>query len=407
MPASTNTGTIAPLEKGKPKGKCRKWMLSVSLGKDPVSGKYIRKSRRFNGTYSDAQAALQEFSDQLQACETEVRIPKKSYTYDEFVDLFIEVREASGDIAPGTIKREKDKLRSLGFRIGSYDLKDITPLVIDQAYADLKTGKSRSGKRLSGTYISDINKKLSLMMRYAVKNGYIKNNPCEVVEAPKEDTQEKRSLRASHVQYLISRLNPAHIMECGLLLCVTLGLRRGEIVGLSWEDVDFENRTIHVCHSYDDDGNMNKPKTKAGDRFLPMPEITEWALRVCFATQSSLYASFAPDLLERDEQGSFVGLVGHAPVMSDRFGNRYHPSSFGSWWKKNRAGFKLEGWKLHELRHTFLTLAAEQGVHPSVMQKLAGHSTSRITMEIYTHVNMEAQRDAMDCMQQVFKRQEV
>lgn len=407
MPASNHNGSVSQLEKDKPKGKCRKWMLSVSLGKDAVSGKYIRKFKRFTGTYTEAQDALQEFAKKLESSAEPVPAPKKTYTYDEFVKLFIKVREASGDVAPGTIKREKDKFRSLGFRIGSYDLKDITPLVIDQAYADLKTGKSRSGKRLSGTYISDINKKLNLMMRYAVKNGYIKHNPCEVVEAPKEDTEEKRSLRASHVQDLIFKLNPANVMECGVILCVTLGLRRGEIVGLSWEDVDFENKTVHVCHSYDDDGNMNKPKTKAGDRFLPMPEITEWALRVLYVIHSSLFASFAPDLLAKDENGVVIGLVGHAPVMSDKFGNRYHPSSFGHWWDKHRAGFSLEGWKLHELRHTFLTLAAEQGVHPSVMQKLAGHSTSRITMDIYTHVNMEAQRDAMDCMQQVFKRKEV
>ena len=57
---------------------------------------------------------------------------------------------------------------------------------------------------------------------------------------------------------------------------------------------------------------------------------------------------------------------------------------------------------LHQLRHSFLTLAAQKGVHPSVMQKLSGHSTARITMEVYTHANMEDKRAAMDSLQEVF-----
>lgn len=53
-------------------------------------------------------------------------------------------------------------------------------------------------------------------------------------------------------------------------------------------------------------------------------------------------------------------------------------------------------------RHTFLTLAAKQGVYPSVMQRLAGHSNARVTMEIYTHVNLDAKRDAMKALEQIF-----
>ncbi len=62
----------------------------------------------------------------------------------------------------------------------------------------------------------------------------------------------------------------------------------------------------------------------------------------------------------------------------------------------------MQGYTLHELRHTFLTLAAEKGVHPSVMQKLAGHKNPNITLGIYTYVNMEEKRAAMDALQEVF-----
>ena len=104
------------------------------------------------------------------------------------------------------------------------------------------------------------------------------------------------------------------------------------------------------------------------------------------------------DQLETDKDGHVVGLAASAPIISDPWGNRTHPSGLGHWWYKRRADFGLEGWRLHDLRHSFLTVAAQQGVHPSVMQKLAGHSTSRLTMDVYTHANLEDKRQAMDSM---------
>ena len=68
------------------------------------------------------------------------------------------------------------------------------------------------------------------------------------------------------------------------------------------------------------------------------------------------------------------------------------PGSLSRWWKQDSARLGLEGWNFHELRHTYLTLLALNGVHPKVMQELAGHYSSQITMDIYTHVNMEAKR---------------
>ena len=67
-----------------------------------------------------------------------------------------------------------------------------------------------------------------------------------------------------------------------------------------------------------------------------------------------------------------------------------------------RSSFGADNICLHQLRHTFLSLAAEQGVHPSVMQKLAGHSNPNITMKIYTHVNVEAKKAAMEALQNAY-----
>ena len=399
MASKASKGSIVQLEKSKQKGKCRKWRLVVSLGRDPITGKYPQKARVVHCTYSEAKAALAKFMDELEKGEV---VRRSTYTFDDYADHFIETRKASGEVAPGTIDRERDKLKSIGFLIGKMKLQEITPDVLEKAYVDLRSGKSRSGKQLSGTYVNDIAKKVSLMMAHALKNGIIAENPCDKADKPKIDTGEKRALDNEQVNKLASMLNPTEHMQCALLLCMMLGLRRGEVVGLSWEDVNFDEDTVHVCHSYDDKGNMNTPKTKAGDRFIPMSDVVRKALKKREESLLALFTLYAPELLKVDNDGNVVGIADGTPVICDQYGVRIHPAGLGHWWYKKRGDYGLDGWTLHEMRHTFLSVAAKQGVHPSVMQKLAGHSTARITMEVYTHANMDAQRDAMNAMQQVF-----
>ena len=131
--------------------------------------------------------------------------------------------------------------------------------MLENAYLDLRAGKSKSGRKLSGTYVNDVSKKVSLMMEHAKKNGIIAENPCKKADRPKIDTKEKKSLDDGKVRKPIDALNPVEHMQCAVLLCTALGLRHGEVVGLSWEDVDFDARTIHVRLSYDNAGNMNTP----------------------------------------------------------------------------------------------------------------------------------------------------
>ncbi len=392
-------GSITQLEHGKAKGKCRKWKLAVSLGRDPYTGKYPQKCKRFTGTYTQAEAALRDFITEL---ESGTSVKKNNWIFSDFVKHFIEVRKAQGQVSAGTIKREEDKFKSIGFLIDNLMLQDINSYVLDRAYADLRSGKSRSGKNLSGTYVNDIHKKLSLLFDYAVKKGLIAENPCKNATPPKVDTKPKRALDEATVHKFLEKLNPEAFEECAVLLCVTLGLRRGEAVGLSWGNINFKNRTVTIMNSYDDDGNLNLPKTKAGIRILPMPDIVYKTLRTRKLHQMKTFKKKAPSFCVMNKFGHVRSLADDTPVICDNHGMRIKPQGLGQWWRKHRGGFGLKGWKLHELRHTFLTMLAIKVVHPSIMRDFAGHSTSAITMEIYTHVNMDAKREAMKSVQSIF-----
>lgn len=189
-------------------------------------------------------------------------------------------------------------------------------------------------------------------------------------------------------------------MEIAIILCVTLGLRRGEAVGLSWGDVDFVNNTVSVCHSFDLFRSLKQPKTIAGTRILPTSPFTADALRRRHAAQMALYGEGPNEFVARTSEGPVM--LPTTPVVTGDYEQRANPGSLSGWWRRNRETLGVPWTTLHELRHSFLSVAAQQGVHPSVMQKLAGHKDSNITLGIYTHVNMEQQRVAMDAMQSVF-----
>ena len=208
-------------------------------------------------------------------------------------------------------------------------------------------------------------------------------------------------MNASDYNDLITKLDPNDGMQCAVLLCAALGLRRGEACGLSWGDVDFGDGTVFIQHSYDEFGNLKAPKTESGVRILPMPEFLADALESRKAHVLADLGGESKGHTVKREDGT-VDLKPETPVCTDEFGARIEPQPLSSWWTYRRKKFGAEGISLHQLRHTFLSLAAEQGIHPSVMQKLAGHASPNITMKIYTHVNVEAKKSAMDAMQRAY-----
>lgn len=400
MAKSTSGGCIRALE-DKPRGKCRKWKLTISLGRDPATGKYAQKNRNFTGTYTEAQKELRRFQGEAEeGLLVNAKHPK--YTLEAYAKLYIDESEAAGVFAQNTANRCRSRIRSIAPLIGKARLGDVTPEMLSKAYADLRNGKSLSGKKLSGTYVAAINTTLEGMFTYAIKQGVATENPCKSATVPQNDTKERRALEEGQMERLLASLDPANARECAVYLCATLGLRRAEACSLSWGDVDLVDKVLHVGHSMNDDGTLKDPKTLTSDRELPIPQAVEAALRKRRAAQAEALAFEAPGLLAIDKEG-VLSPKPEVPVVSYGDGRRLRASTFGSWWGKHRADYGAEGVTLHELRHSFITLAASKNVHPSVIQKLAGHSDPYIAMQVYTHVKMQEKRAALDALDAVYE----
>jgi integrase len=401
MAAVKGAGSIVQLEKDRPKSKCRKWQLRISAGMDARTGKYRTRTRRFGGTYTEAKQALRAFIEEVEGDRVQ---GKTDYTFDAYCRRYLDMRGAKREVAPTTQRRQEWQFRACWRHIGKVKLERVTPSVLNDMYIAMMAGDTLSGRPSSGSYVNQIHDNISLVFEAAKAEGLIVENPCDKAAPPKMDTRSKKAVPPEKARAFIESLDASNPHELAWLIAATMGLRRGEICGLSWGDVDFDRKMVSIRHSYDELGNLKGTKTKAGTRLLPLPDITARGLLAAKGLQAAYFERINESRRKKGKTGPEWHLeqTDETPVVTTKYSERIKPSSLSRWWTIERDTYGLQGYSLHELRHTYLTLLAEKGVHPKVMQELAGHYSSQITMDIYTHVNMDAKREAVAAVSKLF-----
>jgi integrase len=167
---------------------------------------------------------------------------------------------------------------------------------------------------------------------------------------------------------------------------VTTGLRRGEILGLRWSDVDLTAGIVTVVQSLEqtDEGlRFKSPKTHRSRRSISLPAITIEALRSHRATQAKERLALGP---ARNEHGLVCPRPDGAPWAPDVFSTTF--AAF-----VRRSGMKP--FRFHDLRHSHATHLLRVGVHPKVVSERLGHSSVSITLDTYSHVLPGMQQDAV------------
>lgn len=310
-------------------------------------------------TYTQAKKALRDFIEEIE----DDRVWKRTgTTFEECAADFMERRDLSGEFSQNTQLRYRRCFKAVSRHIGKAEVALITPEMIEGMYAAMRQGDTLSGKPSSGAYLNQINKTLDLMFRDLVEREVIVRNPIDKVATPKVDTKEKRALTPARMRQLVDQLEVETSCDIGYFLAITMGLRRGEICALSWRDIDFDNKVLTVNHNFDAFRNLKEAKTHAGMRNLPMPEFVCDALlrrkkaqQEYFLTRNYLHRGLKKGWSEQTED---------TPVVLDFYAQRVHPDTFGKWWERDRKLLGLDGWCLHELRHSYLSMLAQQGVHP-------------------------------------------
>jgi integrase len=271
--------------------------------------------------------------------------------------------------------------------IGTIRLDALQPFHIQQAYADL------AHKGLAPLSVRQVHVLLHAAFQDAVRLGLVPINPVDAVTAPRQPYREMNTLSIEEVRELFSSSRSDWLHALWVTLTTT-GLRLGEALGLSWEDIDLDRGTLTVRRALQRQGGNGlvivNPKSASSRRTVELTQVAIDALR-----------EHQAKWLERK------ALLGHewggtASVFASDVGTSLDPRNANHSFGRAVKAAGLRRVRVHDLRHTAATLALQQGVNPKVVQEMLGHSSIMLTLGTYSHVVQPIRREAVDRLNQLF-----
>ena len=401
-----------------------KWRIRVSLGKDPVTKKYRRShSRTVYGNKTDAINALEELKSELRMGKAAIVAPRTA-TVDSYARMFHYQRQGSFG-SPLAFKREELEIRRIERFFGGYALEELTPYAIREAYYQIRKQGLMSEGELHKMHL-----KLGQVMKQAVADGLVASNPCANISAPRPKPAERKSLSAEEAARLNDILlqSPRTAKNAAVMIALHTGMRRGEVLGLTWADVDLEKRKLTIRRQFDSDRTLREPKTEKSKRTLSLSEactgyLADWrrAQRAVFEEINDAAMGKWKEAGRKSKTFKPLEVGPDTPVVSNELGGFTDPNVFSRWFRgfcvekgfgtygeqepvidaagrKRIRKAKYEGLNFHELRHTQATLLIGSGADIKTVQTRLGHSSAQLTMNIYAHAIEANDRDAADAI---------
>ncbi|MFF1321201.1 tyrosine-type recombinase/integrase [Streptomyces chartreusis] len=259
--------------------------------------------------------------------------------------------------------------------------------------ADVRRFLVRLEKETTAATAKESHRVLRSALSSACREELITRNVAKLVEPPRTDNRELKPWTLNETLDFLaaSRKDPLY---AAFVLAIAMGLRRGEIVGLRWSDLDLDNRVLYVRQQtqrrrgvlYDDD-----PKSRRR-RAVPLPALCIAPLRWHRMRQATARIKAG----EKWHQSDYV--------FATRTGRQVEPRNIYRSFTRVAESAGLRVIRLHDARHGTATLLTAAGVAPRVVMEILGHSQISITMDVYTHVVQDTQREAMSHMDRLLRK---
>ncbi|MFB7288353.1 tyrosine-type recombinase/integrase [Actinacidiphila glaucinigra] len=260
--------------------------------------------------------------------------------------------------------------------------------------ADVRRFLVRLEQQTTAATAKESHKVLRSALSAACREELIARNVVSLVEPPQV---EQRDLSPWSLDETLDFLAAARTdpLYAAFVLAIALGFRRGEIIGLRWQDVDLEQRVIRVrkqrqrVHGevYDDD-----PKGRRRKQSLPLPAMCVAPLRWQRMRQAAIRERAGEQWTDSDY------------VFTTRTGRPVEPRNLYRSFTRVAGSAGLRVIRLHDARHGCATLLTAAGVAPRVVMEILGHSQIAVTMNVYTHVVQDTQREAVSHMDRLLRR---
>ncbi|PJI08326.1 MULTISPECIES: site-specific integrase [Clostridium] len=399
------------------------YRLTVSCGYDK-QGKKIRKYKTIDLSHIKPNKQLEEARKQFVLFENEVKkglyLDAGKITFEEFIDKWLK-DYAEPELAPKTLFRYKELLRTRIIpALGHIKLNKLQPTHLVEFYNNLREDGIRAdGKHggLSERTILHHHRLISSILTCAVQWQFILNNPASRVKAPKVEKKEARHFDIEQTEYILELMeNQPLKYRLAIYLDIYGGMRLGELAGLKWNDVDFDNMLIRIDESLQHvtgKGTFEKStKNETSNRIISVPKTVISLLRQYKVWQNGEKAKLGN--LWHDEYDN---------IFTTRDGKPIYPGTISSWFHKfiknhneaimkdsntskdDKVKYLLDNVNFHGLRHTSATILINQGIDVTTVSKRLGHARTSTTTDIYSHSLQRADRSAADKLEKLFNNE--
>lgn len=363
--------------------------VGITQRKDGIyQARYVNRFGKrdtiYASTYTEITRKLRNEKYENEQCINPV---DTKMTLDEWFDIWLSTcKKHCRDTTKRTYQIQYNRLKEeLGWR----KLSSLNLVVLQDAFNNLSSDKSRSDCR---ALLIDI-------LNRAMETELLNKNPALGIKTviDNDEKLEKRILSDEEVEILLNTSKEGMLYPI-LVVALNTGMRMGELLGLTWDCIDFENKVIKVEKTLTylpGDGThalyeFHAPKTKAGKRSIPMTKDVYEVLLIQQDRMRTIRTRFEPragfeDLVFTSKTNHPINhsnMKDSINYLIDRI-NRDRPEQY------------FEHLTPHGLRHTFATNCIEKGMKPKTLQRILGHTSLQMTMDLYCHVREETIRDEM------------
>lgn len=348
----------------------KSWYFTIPLPAGPDGKRRQRQKRGFR-TKKEAQEACRKALEALRSTDPE---PVQPPTVAEFLEQWLQHTRRNVSLSSYASYERTVRLHLVP-DLGQIRLDQLTPLQIEQAH----TAAAERG--ISPVQIRTNHSRLTTALRRAVRWRLLDRNPAEDVDPPRVPRREVGDERVRALSDAEAKRYLQHArgsFRLASLIALATGLRRGEVLGLRWQDLDLDAGKLRVRQTVEPPikGSgliIGPPKTESSRRDLRIPASLVAELRRARAEQA---------------QKRLLGAEWHDHdlVLCTDQGQPIAPRTLNNWHHDTRRSAELPGLRFHDLRHTHATTLLRDGVDITTVSKRLGHSSVSMTLNVYSHV---------------------
>jgi len=345
------------------------WRIKYDL---PGSAKRETRYATVRGTRKDAERELAKI---LNAAHDGTLLEPSKTTVEDYLRSWL---DGAHGLAGKTLERYRQLAeQQIVPHLGGIALQKLRPVHVADWHTRLLKSGGEAGRPLSSRTVGHAHRVLHRALERAVETELLARNVAHAVKPPKVEDMEVEALKADQIEPVLTALK-GHRLEPIAVLALSVGARRGEILGLTWGNVDLAAAAVRIERSLEQTRGGLKfkpPKTRRGKRNIALPPIAVEALQAHRRRQLELRLSFG---LGKPEEGTLV--------FSTIDGDPIPPNNLSRDWRRFVKARKLPDISFHGLRHSHASALIASGIDPLTVSRRIGHANASTTMNVYGHM---------------------